>query len=43
MKEAKIKEDCKFLNQNNHCTALKDTYCEYQETCAFYKKKAAED
>ena len=39
MKKAKVKKDCKFLNNKQECKILNDTYCEYQDECAFYKTK----
>lgn len=37
---AEIKKDCfAFSKKTEQCMALKDTYCRYEETCAFYKTR----
>ena len=35
-------QDCKFRVSDIRCSALKDTYCNY-ENCNFYKKKSNEE
>ena len=34
--------DCRFRKSPYMCSALKDTYCDYED-CNFYKPKSAED
>lgn len=39
----KINQNCMFINPNNKCTILNDTYCKLashkNKRCAFYKEQ----